>query len=444
MGNKLSCMKISNIISVLLLCACVHAVVSCNGVEQDSRIMNIRLSRGDAASKAVIGNNGYYNVKWSEGDEVSVFGATRNCRFVTQESALQAVFSGVAPESDRYYVAYPYSTENEISDGVMRLSVPRQQMAVRDGFADGVNVSAGQFETGMTDCVRMYNVCGYVKFTISSHDISSIVLSSVGGEQIAGEVSVAFSDDGEPLVIQGKSATEIELCPQNGVILPGTYYIAAKPGLLIQGIRLLMKRKSDGFVSVYEKSGLFEIVRSAIYNLGQIDASASWRPAMSKVLDISLHTDEESGASWGLVPRWPAFSVDNTSEYTFTLKNEGLPISFQAGTGLGDYSSNGGLRLFGETYITLPAVAGMRLRNVKLELIPTKVLMAEVYAENLAPVFYDRIGPMRNQVDTPVVVELALHASMPGERYVVRLTSSSSDTPHSNNVMRRINLYYTE
>lgn len=444
MGNKLICMKISNIISVLFFCALVHMVVSCTGVEQDARIMDVRLSHGYASAKAVIGNTGYYNVKWNEGDEVSVFGASQNCRFVTQESALQAVFSGVAPESDRYYVAYPYSTENEISDGVMKLSVPRQQTAVRDGFSDGVNVTVGQFEAGERDCVCMYNVCGYVKFTISSHDISSIVLSSIGGEQIAGEVSVAFSDDGEPLVMQGKNATEVELCPQNGIILPGTYYIAAKPGLLIQGIRLLMKRKSDDCVAVYEEDGVFEIVRSAIYNLGHVDASVSWRPIRSKVLDICLHTDDETGASWGLVPRWPAFSVDNTSEYTFTLKNEGLPISFQAGTGLGDYSSNGGLRLFGETYITLPAVAGMRLRNAKLELIPTKVLTAEIYAENSASVFYDRIGPMRNEVDKPVVVEFSLQASMPGERYVIRLTSSSSETSHSNNVMKRINLYYTE
>ena len=143
---------------------------------------------------------------WSPGDAVSLFrdGVEGNWQFtsINTEPATTADFRGQIPatmpdKGGDFWSIYPYSADNQFDGSTFTVSVPTSQTAREGSFADGEFVSFGHSE-GLAMTFR--HLCGGIKFTLQGAGITSVTLSGLDGEVLAGRVTVALDEQDIPYV----------------------------------------------------------------------------------------------------------------------------------------------------------------------------------------------------------------------------------------------------
>ena len=167
---------------------------------------------------------------WTPGDAVSLFlsGIEGNWKFTStnSEPANPAEFSGQLPATatdagGEFWAIYPYSTDNQFDGSTVTVSVPASQTAGEGTFADGQFISIGHSE-GLA--MTFYHLCGGIKFTLEQPGVTSVTLSGLDSEPLAGWVKVALDEQEHPVVQEVlEPATSVTLsCP--GGFTPGTEY----------------------------------------------------------------------------------------------------------------------------------------------------------------------------------------------------------------------------
>lgn len=209
-------------------------------------------------------------VKWDEGDSISVFDGKGNNLFTASSGGASAVFYGSAAISGEYYAAYPYDKTATMSEGTISMSVPVIQRPVLEGFAHRANLAVAKAEG---QYLQMMNVCGYIKFSLSSSDINKIEIIASGGEKIAGPVSVSLKD-GIPMAEAEENAVSMmTLLPESDGFAPGNYYAVLRPCSLSSGLSFIMY-KHGGTVLIKNVSIIDGIVRRQPLNIGSLEADA--------------------------------------------------------------------------------------------------------------------------------------------------------------------------
>ena len=182
---------------------------------------------------------------WSPGDAVSLFrdGVEGNWQFtsINPEPATTADFRGQIPatmpdKGGDFWAIYPYSADNQFDGSTFTVSVPTSQTAREGSFADGEFVSFGHSE-GLAMTFR--HLCGGIKFTLQGAGITSVTLSGLDGEVLAGRVTVALDEQDIPYVQDIlEPATSITLsCP--GGFSPGKeYFFVTLPVEFQNGFRV--------------------------------------------------------------------------------------------------------------------------------------------------------------------------------------------------------------
>ena len=182
---------------------------------------------------------------WSPGDAVSLFrdGVEGNWQFtsINTEPATTADFRGQIPatmpdKGGDFWAIYPYSADNQFDGSTFTVSVPTSQTAREGSFADGEFVSFGHSE-GLAMTFR--HLCGGIKFTLQGAGITSVTLSGLDGEVLAGRVTVALDEQDIPYVQDIlEPATSITLsCP--GGFTPGKeYFFVTLPVEFQNGFRV--------------------------------------------------------------------------------------------------------------------------------------------------------------------------------------------------------------
>ena len=206
----------------------------------------------EAPSKTTLAADGH-TVNWVAGDEVRfdgyyTDGGTKTLvhRETTAKSTGHAtafVPIDVPANLQPYmYVTYPTSAFSWHSTAPtpkrIRFNFPSEPTA--SSFADvdyslaKTTRTAGVWNTSLT----FYNVAAILKIGITDPDITSIVVSSEGGEYIAGKLECGINDDGELFdkgSLEDNTGSSTITLDVDGA---GTYYIAAVPCTLSTGFRV--------------------------------------------------------------------------------------------------------------------------------------------------------------------------------------------------------------
>lgn len=220
------------------------------------------------------------SIIWSSSDKVSVFDGIGNRRFAVNVDGEKSVIRGKAADVASYCLLYPYDPNASYSLGCISTLLPDTQRPVKDGFDANANILATVTED---KSVNMSNVCGLLRFTVEGSDVTSISLTSVGGEKFVGNVKVDMTDPAKPSVTSaGNHCVRILPC-EGRTFLPGTYCVSLAPVTMASGVEIrIFKNDGKGYLKVNSsplkvQRNSFTTITTAIDkgSFTEIDATAS-------------------------------------------------------------------------------------------------------------------------------------------------------------------------
>ena len=214
------------------------------------------------------------DVYWTEGDKVAINDGTDTNEFTaTTVSGSSATLTGEAALADTYIAFYPNKILESITDGYITFTLPAEQTAMANGFAEELNPSWAQTTAEGGNTLRFHNLCALVKFTIDDgfdvSGISGFTLKSANGEVLAGKQY--YLDSFKKRVFLEDDVTEVLL---KGDFMAGeTYYFVVNPVTLTNGFSLVYTNNAGRiFSKSISQSVTFEAAK--ITNLGTLSTSS--------------------------------------------------------------------------------------------------------------------------------------------------------------------------
>ena len=160
-------------------------------------------------------------ILWTPYDEINVFFGSEGFRYVSQNSqnAANAVFRSTDEgaemaegEADNIWGLYPYDRDAVCDGASVTTTLPGAQRGVPETFDDDLFITLAH---STTNTLKFFNVCGGVRFSLTRSDIASVTFKGNNGEDIAGDISLAFVD-GAPKATVVNGLQEITLTPRSG------------------------------------------------------------------------------------------------------------------------------------------------------------------------------------------------------------------------------------
>ena len=275
--------------------------------------------------------------------------------------------------SDQYYEV---DTEKESLD----YAYPSAYHLFKDSFPEEwINFSVGAVEEGSTS-VSMRNAACLLKFTIETEGITSITISSNGGEALAGTFPFVLSD----LSIAGPAANgseTVSLSPSTGEtsFAPGTYFVPVPPVSLASGITMVLAKDEEEKAATKISSGSFKFNSGSVVNLGtETEMALEWKSTAAEAKKINWILND--GSQWPFsTPKWEfrgsrASRVNENQDLSYTTSDGYTGVVHTvAVSASGAYSIPfcgtqygfvfGG---FPGDYLTLPVVEGKALKKVSM------------------------------------------------------------------------------
>lgn len=225
----------------------------------------------DASTKTYLLNESG-DLSWSAGDEISLFlnnGSNGGSKYSTELGGETVEFVGEdisSGGSGTYYGVYPYDSNASVSSGTIATSIPHEQNAEANTFADRMLVTVGK---SSSKNIGFYHISGGVRFSVSKSGYTSVVFKANNGERIAGGVSVSFGSDGKPVTkVTSPGYDSITLNCPNGFETGKFYYICMAPAVLSKGFTMTFTGTSTSTVS---HNTYIEIERAAFGSINTAD-----------------------------------------------------------------------------------------------------------------------------------------------------------------------------
>ena len=270
--------------SSLLLAAGCNAVLEGPAVS-DGEAFEVELIADFEAPASRTVREADGSVLWVAGDEISLFfgeGEAGGSRFTTSAGGASASFRGELTSytaggedynggTTYFWGIYPYDSLATCDNTSVTTTLHSEQTGVADTFSPGQNVSVGRAENLL---MSFFNVCTGFKFSLTRDDIVSVTFSSIGGEQIVGDIRVTMEDGTPAATVIGNGSSEITLTPENGHFSAGvSYYIEFIPKTLASGFTVSLYTDTQMGEFTYNNSR--EFLRRVFTNVSNIDTRIS-------------------------------------------------------------------------------------------------------------------------------------------------------------------------
>lgn len=210
-------------------------------------------------TKTTLEGNRY--VRWMETDNVKAYGYLDNyvsTKTEVSDGGATATFTFETDGDEIVYMIYPASAAGEESSDVIEVTIPTEQTAVANGFADGANVAIGAYDNGTA---YFYSIGALVSFDIKNDDITSIKLECPGAT-LTGKGEAAL--EGTEIIAEGASAAEgtadyvVIKAAEGQTLTNGAKYFAVVYAGDLEGMKLTFTRK-DGKTATYTNPNKLEL-----------------------------------------------------------------------------------------------------------------------------------------------------------------------------------------
>ena len=236
--------------------AALLGALSCNMREvKDPQLVTFQAVQGDSpASKTVLQSDG--SIFWSPGDEINLFyGENGSARFKADntQAAAHTTFTGslegfLPNGQDAFWAVCPYSAETRFTGSAVGLYVPESQVGMPGSYDPDAFISLARSQDYT---LQFYNLCGGIKFSVMHEGIQYVTFHGNRQELLAGQVNVAFNEEGRPVVqewLEGLSELSLQ-APESGFEVGQWYYIAALPATLSAGYTMTFMDAAGGKVA---------------------------------------------------------------------------------------------------------------------------------------------------------------------------------------------------
>ena len=237
--------------------------------------------------------NSNMTIGWVKGDEVAINDGEATWKFVAEPSASSnrnAILSPVdaqvsMSEGNTYYALYPYDEHAVWEGGKVTFEIPSVFDPKAGTFPYNPSVSSTT-----TSSIMFHNICSLIKFSFVSDNVNKVVIKGLGGEYLAGEVTVDCADTTpEALITEGKGICSVTL--EGDFSADTDYYVTVLPNDFKNGIAVYLYDE-DGKV-VTRTSAPFNLIRSSRVELGPVDYDQVWESVTHPVLFFSHAKGEE-------------------------------------------------------------------------------------------------------------------------------------------------------
>ena len=281
-----------------------------------------KASIGEEATKVTLDAADGYKLKWVADDPVAVYksGQTEYSLYRAASAGVSTDLTGAELEgAATYYAVYPEGAAVSF-DGTLKVKIAPEQALTAGGIADNVIVAK---TTGAEASFNFKNLGSLIQFTLDgAKNVEKVVIGAVGGENVAGTVSVDLSGDAPSYTVVSGSKT-ITLTPAGGsTFASGTYYAAILPQTYSAGLCLKLF-DNEGKEVVLEQSSSQTITRSRRLPLGSIDDVKAF--AMNRTISDAAefvnflsHADAETWTLAGDIDL-AGISIPFATDFTGTL-----------------------------------------------------------------------------------------------------------------------------
>lgn len=179
-------------------------------------------------------------VKWAAGDEIKVYcndASASDFTLIGAGGSATGDFSGLVPSGKTaLYAVYPKDLYSSVSGTTVNVTIPDAQEGT---FGEG-NIAVAKVDS--ENNMAFKNVNAFVGFTVPA-DITKVIVSSVGGEDLSGTLAVdCSSDPAAGTLSNGGSSITVTFPVNTG----GTYYVAIAPGIThSKGLLLTWYKDAD-------------------------------------------------------------------------------------------------------------------------------------------------------------------------------------------------------
>ena len=257
---------------IIILLAALSGILGCvrqlEPIDQPGDSVIFKAVNGDnLETKTVLQNDG--TIVWSAADEINLFyGSGHSTKFTSTNTspASEADFKGSLDgfeynETDSFWAAYPYNEANTCDGSSVTVTLPAEQTAIAGTFADDLFIGVARTKDFN---LRFFNVCGGIKFSVTTEGVRSVVLKGKGGEVLAGTAKVSFGEDGKPIVREVTNPkTEIKVSVPEGTSFEvgKWYYLVSLPVSLQNGFFFTLE-KPNGSNAIREYDRTVAVKRS--------------------------------------------------------------------------------------------------------------------------------------------------------------------------------------
>ena len=238
---------------------------------------NTDVSEGE--TKTVLDLSNDHVINWAADETIYVFDGTAPRSFTNGSStgSSNVPFTGMAlPGASKYYALFPsgYFVKG-VGDPTIKADIPVSQTATANSFDPQANVSiAVAADVDGLSSLSFKNVGAVVKFTLKTLGIRKAVLESLGGLDIAGEVSITLDGSNIPTASVTTGSKYVILDGGASDLSVDTpYYITVLPGDYTGGFKITFEDKDGKYRSFSNKNDQ-SLTRGGLMNFGDFTISS--------------------------------------------------------------------------------------------------------------------------------------------------------------------------
>lgn len=215
--------KISNILIVSAFCAFAISCSKENAGQLGHGFVEKEFKASAEDTKTAISNG---HTVWTADDAIRVWwgpAGSETAKIKAGEGTSSATYTVAVPETvTDYYAVYPAGAESSLSaESVMSIAVAAKQ---NGQFAQS-HIAAAKAKDNV---LNFKNVSAILKFVLPSAGCTKIEVESLGGEALAGSMSVSFAQGVE---VTGVTASSSKVEISGATLAAGIYYLSVLPGV---------------------------------------------------------------------------------------------------------------------------------------------------------------------------------------------------------------------
>lgn len=210
-------------------------------------------------------------VKWAAGDQIKVYCSDESAydfELVGEGGSATGDFTGLVPSGKTaLYAVYPKDLYSSVSSTTVNVTIP----AAQEGTFGKGNIAVAKVDGEHNMAFK--NVNAFVGFTVGA-DITKVVVSSVGGENLSGTLAVDCSGENPAagVLSDGGSSITVTFPESTG----GTYYVAIAPGITHSKGLLLTWYNGTTVTGTYWLNKAITTAANNVYDMETVSADGHY------------------------------------------------------------------------------------------------------------------------------------------------------------------------